>query len=159
MAFTRKRWTDHTESRIADTANILAQFKDIKMIGLAPSLAKRLQEKQVQESQLALADRRVVVSTFSACNDILCTPLGHVLTAVSCGCGNCHTRPGCCRDDVLDTSFGTNHCIALLYHTCSCHDDLRTIGNISHGLTLLDGSFCCCYARPGVSHAARVGGS
>ncbi|EGX93450.1 multidrug resistance-associated protein, putative [Cordyceps militaris CM01] len=66
MAFTRKRWIDHTESRIADTANILAQFKDIKMMGLAPSLAKRLQEKQVEESHLALADRRVVVSTFSA---------------------------------------------------------------------------------------------
>lgn len=67
MAATRKRWTDHTQDRIADTSNILAQFKDVKMMGLAPSMARRLQKKQVQETKLVLADRRMVISTFSVC--------------------------------------------------------------------------------------------
>lgn len=67
IAGTRTRWNNHIQNRVADTSNMLAQFKDIKMIGLAPNLAKRLQEQQVVESKLALADRRAVVSTFSVC--------------------------------------------------------------------------------------------
>ena len=67
MAATRKRWTDHTQERVADTSNILAQFKDIKMVGLGPSMAKFLQERYAEETKLALADRRIVVATFSVC--------------------------------------------------------------------------------------------
>lgn len=49
---------------------MLAQIKDIKMVGLAPTLAKRLQEQQIEETQLALADRRAVVSTFAFCKSL-----------------------------------------------------------------------------------------
>lgn len=70
LAFTRKRWNNHIQNRVADTSNMLAQIKDIKMVGLAPTLAKRLQEQQIEETQLALADRRAVVSTFAFCKSL-----------------------------------------------------------------------------------------
>ncbi|KAJ4153877.1 hypothetical protein LMH87_010345 [Akanthomyces muscarius] len=65
LAFSRREWNGHIQTRVADTSNMLAQMKDIKMTGLAPTLAKRLQRQQVAETKIAMENRRAVAGTFS----------------------------------------------------------------------------------------------
>lgn len=57
MHRTRKVWNQHIQDRVADTSNALAQLKDIKMLGLGPVMAKRLQEKQRAETTASMRDR------------------------------------------------------------------------------------------------------
>ncbi|OAA60085.1 ABC transporter, transmembrane domain, type 1 [Cordyceps fumosorosea ARSEF 2679] len=64
MGVARKRWNEHIEERVAATSNILAQIKDIKMTGLAPSMATHLNHLRAQEVTASLADRRIVCITF-----------------------------------------------------------------------------------------------
>ncbi|KAJ3481004.1 hypothetical protein NLG97_g7928 [Lecanicillium saksenae] len=62
---TRKVWNEHIEARVGITSNVLAQMKDVKMMGLAPSLAKMLQEKQDAEIQVSLRDRNSLSCVFA----------------------------------------------------------------------------------------------
>ncbi|KAJ6785943.1 hypothetical protein PWT90_03893 [Aphanocladium album] len=63
-------WRKHTDDRIAATSNILAQLKDIKMLGLGPAMARMLQGKQQAEVNASMRARvmstvRFAVSAFS----------------------------------------------------------------------------------------------
>ncbi|OAR02083.1 hypothetical protein LLEC1_05009 [Akanthomyces lecanii] len=64
IGVTRKRWNERIEDRVAETSNILAQIKDIKMTGLAPSMASHLNQLRAKEVEVSLTDRRVVCITF-----------------------------------------------------------------------------------------------
>ncbi|OAA64956.1 ABC transporter, transmembrane domain, type 1 [Cordyceps fumosorosea ARSEF 2679] len=57
MHTTRKVWNQQIQDRVAHTSNALAQLKDIKMLGLGPIMAERLQEKQRAEISVSMADR------------------------------------------------------------------------------------------------------
>ncbi len=67
MGVARKRWNEHIEDRVAATSNILAQIKDIKMTGLAPSMATHLSQLRAKEIEVSLTDRRIVCITFGIC--------------------------------------------------------------------------------------------
>lgn len=54
--WTRRNWNEHIANRVEKTSNVLAQIKDIKMMGLGPSLAKKLQQQFESESRAAIAD-------------------------------------------------------------------------------------------------------
>ena len=57
MARTRKRWNERIEVRVADTSSMLSQIKDLKMTGLAPIMADRLQEQMNSEVKISMGDR------------------------------------------------------------------------------------------------------
>ncbi len=57
MLVTRRKWNEHISTRVETTSNILAQSKDIKMMGLAPVLALDLQEQFEAETRAAMRDR------------------------------------------------------------------------------------------------------
>ncbi|XWW94174.1 hypothetical protein V2A60_002116 [Cordyceps javanica] len=64
MGITRKLWNEHIEERVAATSNILAQTKDIKMTGLAPSMETYLNDLRVKEVEVSLRTRRIICITF-----------------------------------------------------------------------------------------------
>ncbi|OAQ98802.1 hypothetical protein LLEC1_03870 [Akanthomyces lecanii] len=57
MLVTRRKWNEKIATRIETTSNILAQSKDIKMMGLAPAFALDLQEQFEDETRAAMIDR------------------------------------------------------------------------------------------------------
>lgn len=63
----RKDWNTHIETRVATTSNILAQIKDIKMLGLSPSVADRLQKQYEKEVDICLTNRKYVAETMAMC--------------------------------------------------------------------------------------------
>lgn len=67
MGVARKMWNEHIEDRIAATSNILAQMKDIKMTGLAPSMATHLNQLRAKEVEVSLRTRRISCITFGIC--------------------------------------------------------------------------------------------
>lgn len=67
IAGTRKRWNQHIQERVGATSNILAQIKDIKMTGLAPSMALYLDRLHAEEVRVALTDRRAISISFGIC--------------------------------------------------------------------------------------------
>lgn len=77
MNNTQRRWNEHIQERVATTSNILAQIKEVKMLGLAPSMAAHLQRLQDQEVEVYLSDRKIIATTFGICTDCLlpCKPL------------------------------------------------------------------------------------
>ncbi|KAJ6787077.1 hypothetical protein PWT90_07283 [Aphanocladium album] len=56
----RKRWNEHISERTAATSNILAQIRDIKMMGLAPSMAEYLKGLQAKEVDVSFEVRRII---------------------------------------------------------------------------------------------------
>lgn len=62
---TRKNWNEHIEVRVAATSNVLAQMTDVKMMGLAPALAKHLQKMQDKEVTASLRDRTALSGVFA----------------------------------------------------------------------------------------------
>ncbi|KAJ3495411.1 hypothetical protein NLG97_g3417 [Lecanicillium saksenae] len=60
MANNRTRWNEHISDRIAATSNILAQIKDIKMSGLAPSMGKFLMELRAKEVDVCFEVKRII---------------------------------------------------------------------------------------------------
>ncbi|KAJ3498540.1 hypothetical protein NLG97_g1033 [Lecanicillium saksenae] len=64
MMTTRKTWNGHMQNRIAATSNILAQVKDIKMLGLNSILTGRLQTQFEQEVEISMANRQQMAATF-----------------------------------------------------------------------------------------------
>lgn len=67
MGQTRKRWNEQIQERVSATSNILAQLKDIKMIGLAPSMAMHLRKLHDKEVEASLSDRVIVAIGFGIC--------------------------------------------------------------------------------------------
>lgn len=67
MSGTRKRWNERIESRVAETSMMLSQIKDLKMTGLAPVMAKRLQEQMDSEIKVSMGDRHARSLTWSIC--------------------------------------------------------------------------------------------
>ena len=65
MSRTRRNWNEHIESRVAATSNILAQMKDVKMMGLAPAMAENLQKMQDAEVKASLRDRTALSGVFA----------------------------------------------------------------------------------------------
>ncbi|KAJ6783517.1 hypothetical protein PWT90_02048 [Aphanocladium album] len=65
MAGTRKTWNEHIETRVGATSNALAQMKDVKMMGLAPAIAKNLQKLQDSEIKASLSDRTALSGVFA----------------------------------------------------------------------------------------------
>ncbi|KAJ4165428.1 hypothetical protein LMH87_007062 [Akanthomyces muscarius] len=57
MARTRKRWNERIEVRVADTSSMLSQIKDLKMTGLAPIMADKLQQQMNSEVKISMGDR------------------------------------------------------------------------------------------------------
>lgn len=64
MSITRKLWNGHTQDRVATTSNILAQVREIKMLGLAPSMTSHLQKLHNKEVEVSLTDRRILCIIF-----------------------------------------------------------------------------------------------
>lgn len=62
---TRKDWNEHIEVRVSATSTALAQMKDIKMMGLAPAVAKELQARQDEEIRVSLRDRNTLSFVFA----------------------------------------------------------------------------------------------
>ncbi|XWW94212.1 hypothetical protein V2A60_002155 [Cordyceps javanica] len=60
----RKRWNEHISVRVASTSTILAQIRDIKMLGLAPSAAVHLQKMYDEEIDIAVSERKMMSLTF-----------------------------------------------------------------------------------------------
>lgn len=72
MSFVAKRavgthlnWNKHIDDRIASTSNVLAQSKEIKMLGLGPAMVEHLDGKFEAETQAALKDRNYFVATLT----------------------------------------------------------------------------------------------
>lgn len=65
MKRTRKDWNEHIETRVAATSNVLAQMKDVKMMGLAPAMAEHLQEMHDAEIKVSLRDRTSLSCVFA----------------------------------------------------------------------------------------------
>ncbi|OAA73307.1 ABC transporter, transmembrane domain, type 1 [Cordyceps fumosorosea ARSEF 2679] len=57
MLATRRRWNEHIAARVETTSNMLAQSKDIKMMGLSPAFAMDLQERFEAETRASMKDR------------------------------------------------------------------------------------------------------
>lgn len=64
MVLTQKRWNEHIEDRVSTTSNMLAQMRDVKMLGLAPSMGKHLEALHDKETEVSLENRTVVSATF-----------------------------------------------------------------------------------------------
>ncbi|OAA69111.1 ABC transporter, transmembrane domain, type 1 [Cordyceps fumosorosea ARSEF 2679] len=64
MMTTRKNWNEHMQDRVAETSNILAQIKDIKMLGLNSVLADRLQKQFENEVKVSMATRQQFAAIF-----------------------------------------------------------------------------------------------
>lgn len=64
MVSTREEWNAHMERRVADTSNLLAQIKDIKMLGLNPVLSARLQDQFEKEIEISMRNREQIAATF-----------------------------------------------------------------------------------------------
>ncbi|OAA55637.1 ABC transporter, transmembrane domain, type 1 [Cordyceps fumosorosea ARSEF 2679] len=65
MSRTRINWNQHIESRVAATSNVLAQLKDVKMMGLAPAMARNLHEMHDAEVKASLRDRATLSGVFA----------------------------------------------------------------------------------------------
>ncbi|KAJ3494104.1 hypothetical protein NLG97_g4290 [Lecanicillium saksenae] len=61
---TRKKWNAYMSVRVAETSTLLAQIRDLKMLGLAPSASVHLQKMYDTEVALAVNDRKMVALTF-----------------------------------------------------------------------------------------------
>ncbi|KAJ6786301.1 hypothetical protein PWT90_09265 [Aphanocladium album] len=72
----RLNWNGHITRRIESTSNVLAQSKEIKMLGLGPYIAKHLQELFEEETHATMKDRNLLVVslTLAACADSI-TPV------------------------------------------------------------------------------------
>ncbi|KAJ3497323.1 hypothetical protein NLG97_g1994 [Lecanicillium saksenae] len=62
---TRKIWNERIHDRVAATSNIMAQIKDIKMTGLAPSMGKYLKSLRQEEIEASLRTRKANCMSFS----------------------------------------------------------------------------------------------
>lgn len=72
----RLNWNKQTTTRIQATSNVLAQCKDIKMLGLGSNIARHLQEQFEEENRVTLKDRNFFITsmTLAACADSI-TPV------------------------------------------------------------------------------------
>lgn len=61
---TRKDWNEEVQKRLGVTSNILSQIKDIKMLGLAPSMAAFLKDMRRKEIKVAMVNRRIISGSF-----------------------------------------------------------------------------------------------
>ncbi|XWW92914.1 hypothetical protein V2A60_000841 [Cordyceps javanica] len=64
ISLTRKIWNERIHDRVAATSNILAQIKDIKMTGLAPSMGKYLKTLRGKEIEASLQTRKANCTSF-----------------------------------------------------------------------------------------------
>ncbi|KAJ6784583.1 hypothetical protein PWT90_10256 [Aphanocladium album] len=64
IANTRKIWNERIHNRVAATSNIVAQVKDIKMTGLAPSMANHLKSLRANEIEASLRTRKANCISF-----------------------------------------------------------------------------------------------
>ncbi|KAJ6781210.1 hypothetical protein PWT90_10566 [Aphanocladium album] len=60
----RGTWNERIETRVSATSNILAQIKNLKMLGLMPLLASRLQKRYETEVDLSMETRKYTAATF-----------------------------------------------------------------------------------------------
>lgn len=67
MIATRKRWSERTQIRVAATSSLLAQIKDIKMLGLGPFVVKRLQGLFGVEVEAWMKTRGWLAQTLAIC--------------------------------------------------------------------------------------------
>lgn len=67
---TRKEWNGHIQSRVSATSNMLAQIKDIKMLGLTSILADRLHKQFETEVGLSMLNRKYQSETLGLCKQI-----------------------------------------------------------------------------------------
>lgn len=65
MSRTRRAWNEKIEVRVGATSNVLAQMKDVKMMGLAPAMAKNLQKMQDEEVKASVRDRNALSGVFA----------------------------------------------------------------------------------------------
>lgn len=63
----QERWSAHVKDRVAATSNILAQLKEVKMLGLGATLANILQSKQLAEIKASMRVRENSAIGFCAC--------------------------------------------------------------------------------------------
>lgn len=84
---------------------MLAQMKEVKMIGLAPILAENLQKQAEDEVDISMKDRNAMAGahTLSEIHKAMCPFC--VLTNTSCPSRNCNSGACHCRYHVLDPSF------------------------------------------------------
>ncbi|KAJ6784523.1 hypothetical protein PWT90_06058 [Aphanocladium album] len=61
---TRKTWNAYISTRVAETSTLLAQIRELKMLGLAPSASAHLQKMYDKEVALAVNDRKMVSCVF-----------------------------------------------------------------------------------------------
>ncbi|KAJ2978353.1 hypothetical protein NQ176_g3864 [Zarea fungicola] len=66
LGVARKTWNEKIEKRVADTKDVISQLKAIKMSGLAPFFANRIQNLREDEIQTSLPERTVRVGLLSA---------------------------------------------------------------------------------------------
>lgn len=66
LAEARQRRAEVTEERVNITSNILAQIKDIKMMGLSQAMARRL--KDMRETEVKLYSRSRHISAYNNTN-------------------------------------------------------------------------------------------
>lgn len=71
MAVARALWNGQIESRVAATSNVLAQIKDIKLMGLAGTVTKYLQEKREAEMVSSREDRKARLWLFAFCKPLV----------------------------------------------------------------------------------------
>lgn len=64
MIATRRNWNEHMQDRVASTSNVLAQIKDIKMLGLNAVLSGRIQNQFENEIGVSMANRHQIAWTF-----------------------------------------------------------------------------------------------
>ncbi len=60
-------WNEHIEARVAATSNILAQIRDIKMLGLTPLLFGRVQRQFDDEVDIAMTYHKQTAETLGIC--------------------------------------------------------------------------------------------
>ncbi|EGX91989.1 ABC transporter, putative [Cordyceps militaris CM01] len=65
MLVTRRKWNEHIAARVETTSNMLAQAKDVKMMGLAPVFARELQDKFEVETLVAMKDRNYLTASLT----------------------------------------------------------------------------------------------
>lgn len=63
----RKRWNGGIDTRVSCSTTVLSQLRNIKIIGLAPSMGRQLQSLREAEVELSRKNRKVSIFSWATC--------------------------------------------------------------------------------------------